>query len=93
MERCTLNEFIEELYYCAQFLITHKNDDYLIEGYGDQGKYYLKCIYIGERNDIADETIVSNTNVSKCVEEFLKAKIIKGLTLYEAEKDIIVWSS
>lgn len=86
----SLNEFMNDIYHNPEKEISYCGKRYMITGYVDQtdGLYTLE-VYTIEKD--CKELFKFTSKVRhKCVENFEKAKIFDGKTIYEAEKDIEV---
>ena len=85
-----LNEFIDDLYHNPEKEISFRGKRYMIAGYiNETGELYTLEVYTIEKD--SKELFKHTSKVRyECVEQFEKAKIFDGKTIYEAEKDIEV---
>ena len=90
MKGNNLNDFINDMYHNPEKEICYRNKKYIINGFIDEtGELYTLAIYTVEESS---KTLFSYTSEKRgeCVEQFEKAKIFGGKTIYEAEQDIEV---
>lgn len=86
----TLNEFIDDMYHNPEKEIRYLGKIYMVIGYVDKtGELYTLEVYAIEKG--GKELFKYTSKVRhECVEQFEKAKLFDGKTIYEAEKDIEV---
>lgn len=90
MKGNTLNEFMDDLYHNPEKEIVYNGKRYMIAGYVNElcDLYTLEVCAIEKDGR---ELFKSTSKIRcECVEQFEKAKIFDGKTIYEAEKDIEV---
>ena len=85
-----LNEFIDDMYHNPEKEIVYCGKRYMISGYVDETcELYTLEVYTIEKDSKELFKFTSKVRYD-CVEQFEKAKIFDGKTIYEAEKDIEV---
>ena len=98
MKGNTINEFMSDLRYNGgpEKEFVYKDKYYIIQGDGKEGddKTYLRLEEYDRVKDDAGEYLntywFGGMSYDEAVEEFEKAKVFDGKTIYEAEKDIEV---
>jgi hypothetical protein len=89
MQGKKLSEFIDSLYSNPEMEIEYHSKKYLISGYrSNDGKYILQVDSIEESS--VQLFYCENEKIETCIEEFEKAKMFDGKTIYEAEHEVNV---
>ena len=88
MQGKKLNEFIDSLYFNPEMEFAFSNKRFLISGYYENNEYTLRIDSI--ETDSVNVFFVKCKNAQDCVNEFEKAKLFDGRTIYEAHDEITV---
>ena len=94
MKGMDLNDFINKIYYGDEIEFKFNGTTYFIQGYRENDKFFLCVDYWAKTDGTEPEhdyafSVYCNS-LGECVDQFEKAKIFGGKTIYEAEQDIEV---
>ena len=88
MQGKKINEFIDSLYFNPEMEFSFSNKRFLISGYWENNEYTLRIDSI--ETDSVNVFFVKRKTAQDCVNEFEKAKLFEGRTIYDAHDEIIV---
>lgn len=86
MKNGNLSDFVDGLYYGYEMLFEYNGTKYFIQGWTQDGKYYMFL-------DIPDKKLADYvwkyeaSTMRECAEAFLNEKLWNGKTFYDVEKD------
>ena len=84
----SLSDFIDSLYFNPEMEFSFSNKRFLISGYCENNEYTLRIDSI--ETDSVTVFLVKCKNAQDCVNEFEKAKLFEGRTIYNAHDEITV---